>query len=56
MAVASLIQLCGKADISFCLPERGGMPMYLTLEELILLAGFILALVDYIDRHKNKKK
>ena len=29
--------------------------MYLTIEQLFLIAGFTLALLTYID-HKNKKK
>ena len=45
----------GSADISFCLPRREVMPMYVTLEQLILLAGFIIALLTYIDNHNKKK-
>ena len=29
--------------------------MYLTLEQLILLAGFIIALLTYIENHNKKK-
>lgn len=29
--------------------------MYVTLEQLILLAGFIIALLNYIDNHNKKK-
>lgn len=29
--------------------------MYVTLEQLILLAGFVLALLTYIDNHNKKK-
>ena len=52
MAVASL-NFLGKAD--FFLPSLHGevMPMYLTIEQLFLIAGFILALLTYID-HKRK--
>ncbi len=39
----------------FFLPSRYGevMPMYLTIEQLFLIAGFVLALLTYID-HKKK--
>lgn len=29
--------------------------MYVTFEQLILLAGFVLALLTYIDNHNKKK-
>ena len=29
--------------------------MYVTLEQLILLAGFIIALLNYIDNHNKNK-
>jgi hypothetical protein len=45
----------GSADVSFCLPRREVMPVYLTLEELILLAGFVLAILTYIETHNKKK-
>jgi hypothetical protein len=32
------------------------MPMFVTWELLFLFAGFILALMTYIDNHNNKKK
>jgi hypothetical protein len=43
----------------FLLPSfflRGGDAMYITLEELLLLAAFIVALLDYVRNHDNKKK
>ena len=46
--------ILGNAD--FFLPSRQNgevMPMYLTIEQLFLIAGFILALLTYID-HKKK--
>ena len=44
----------GNADVSFfAFPTRGGDAMYLTIEQLFLIAGFILALLTYID-HKKK--
>jgi len=30
--------------------------MYLTLEQLLLLASFIVALLCYVQNHNNKKK
>ena len=30
--------------------------MYITLEELLLLAAFVVALLDYVYNHDNKKK
>lgn len=29
--------------------------MYVTLEQLILLAGFVLALLTYIENHNKRK-
>ena len=41
-------------QISFvCLPTV--MPMFVTWELLFLFAGFILALLTYIDNHNKKK-
>ncbi len=39
----------------FAFPMRGGENMYLTLEELFLIAGFILALLTYIELINKKK-
>ena len=50
MAVASLLP---GTHISFAFPKRGGDAVYVTLEQLFLIAGFILALLSYID-HKKK--
>jgi hypothetical protein len=38
------------------LAQREVMPMFVTWELLFLFAGFILALMTYIDNHNNKKK
>ena len=57
VAVASLKIMKG-AKI-FLLPSvllRGGDIMYITLEELLLLSAFIVALLDYVRNHDNKKK
>ena len=43
-------------SILFCLPRKGGGAMYLTLEQFILICGFILALLTYIDSHNDKNK
>ena len=32
------------------------MPVYVTWELLFLFAGFVIALMTYIDNHDNKKK
>ena len=43
----------------FLLPSvllEGGDTMYITLEELLLLSAFIVALLDYVRNHDNKKK
>ncbi len=43
----------GKQISFFAFPRGEVMPMYLTIEQLFLIAGFILALLTYID-HKKK--
>ena len=30
--------------------------MYVTLEQIILICGLIIALLTYLDQHNNKKK
>ena len=35
---------------------RGGDRVYITLEQLLLLASFIVALLVYVQNHNNKKK
>ena len=39
-------------DIAF--PMRGGVIMFVTWDVLFLFAGFILALLTYIDNHNKK--
>ena len=36
--------------------SRGGDTMYLTLEQLLLLASFIVALLTFVQNHNSKKK
>ncbi len=49
-----LLPLTGNAD-SFCLLERGGdVLMFVTWELLFLFAGFLIALLTYIDNHNKK--
>ena len=51
VAVASLTG----TQILFAFPRRGEvMPMFVTWELLFLLAGFIIALLTYIDNHNKK--
>ena len=45
--------ITGNADFLFAFPTRGGDAVYITLEQLCLIAGFILALLSYIDRKKK---
>ena len=55
--MVALLPFIGNADF-FCLPshKKGEvMPMFVTWELLFLFAGFILALLTYIDNHNNKK-
>ena len=52
VAVASL---CGKMKFLFAFPGGEVRQMYLTLEELILLAGFIIALLTYVELINKKK-
>lgn len=42
----------------FFLPsaQRGGDAMYLTLEQLLLLGGFVVALLQFVLTFTNKKK
>ena len=57
MAVASpeILKISRESRFLFAFPCGEVMPMYLTIEQLFLIAGFTLALLTYID-HKNKKK
>ena len=50
MAVASLTG----TQILFAFPRGEVMPMFVTWELLFLLAGFIIALLTYIDNHNKK--
>ena len=36
--------------------SRGGDLMYITLEQLLLLASFIVALLAFVQNHNSKKK
>ena len=51
MAVASLNREC---RFFFAFPRWEVMPMFVTWEMLFLLAGFIMALLTYIDNHNKK--
>ena len=44
----------GNADFLFAFPRGEVVPVYLTIEQLFLIAGFILALLTYIDDHNKK--
>ena len=50
VAVASLTG----TQILFAFPRGEVMPMFVTWELLFLLAGFIIALLTYIDNHNKK--
>ena len=52
MAVASL---CGKIKFLFAFPRGEVGLMYITLEELILLASLIIALLTYVELINKKK-
>ena len=52
MAVASL---CGKMKFLFAFPGGEVRLMYITLEELILLASLIIALLTYVELINKKK-
>ena len=41
-------------QILFAFPRGEVMPMFVTWELLFLLAGFIIALLTYIDNHNKK--
>jgi len=49
-----LLPLIGNAD-SFAFPRGEVMLMFVTWELLFLFAGFIIALLTYIDNHNKKK-
>ncbi len=46
-------QFLRESRFLFAFPCGEVMPMYLTIEQLFLIAGFVLALLTYID-HKKK--
>ena len=57
VAVASLIKKGAESFSFYSLRYRGEViAVYITLEQLVLLASFIVALLALVQNHNNNKK